>query len=95
VGRDAVQPAQKPTELLLAMIHRCPRGQENKTFFNCLFLNKLHKGAQHLALRGGHGATVIVGRKSGPVLGQIQQAGPDLVAAVSSTLAEPPRAGHG
>jgi hypothetical protein len=33
--------AQKPSELLAKMLRLCPRGQENNTFFNCLFLNKL------------------------------------------------------
>ncbi len=33
--------AQKLSELLAEMLHLCPRGQENNTFFNCLFLNKL------------------------------------------------------
>jgi hypothetical protein len=33
--------AQKPSELLAEMLLLCPRGQENKAFFNCLFLNKL------------------------------------------------------
>jgi hypothetical protein len=32
---------QKPLELLAEMLRLCPRGQENNTFFNCLFLNKL------------------------------------------------------
>jgi hypothetical protein len=33
--------SQKPSELLAEMLRLCPRGQENNTFFNCLFLNKL------------------------------------------------------
>jgi hypothetical protein len=35
--------AQKPLELLAEMLRLCPRGQENNAFFNCLFLNKLHR----------------------------------------------------
>ncbi len=33
--------SQKPSELLAEMLRLCPRGQENNTFFNCLFFNKL------------------------------------------------------
>jgi hypothetical protein len=32
---------QKPSELLAEMIRICPRGEENSTFFNCHFLQKL------------------------------------------------------
>jgi hypothetical protein len=35
--------AQKPSELLAEMLHLCHMGQENNTFFNFLFLNKLHR----------------------------------------------------
>ncbi len=33
--------AQKLSKLLAKMLRRCPRGQENSAFFNCLFLYKL------------------------------------------------------
>jgi hypothetical protein len=32
---------QKPCELLVEMMRICPRGEENSTFFNCHFLQKL------------------------------------------------------
>jgi hypothetical protein len=38
---DAPQVNHKRLELLAEVLLLCPRGQENNTFFNCLFLNKL------------------------------------------------------
>ncbi len=33
--------SQKPSELLIKVLHLCPRGQENNALFHRLFLNKL------------------------------------------------------
>jgi hypothetical protein len=37
-----------PLEILAEMLRLCPKGQENNSFFNCLFLNKLPKDLQIL-----------------------------------------------
>ncbi len=42
--------AQKPSELLAEMLHFCPRGQENNSFFNCLLLSKLPRELRILLL---------------------------------------------
>ncbi len=42
--------AQKPLELLAEMLHFCPRGQENNSFFNCLLLSKLPRELRILLL---------------------------------------------
>jgi hypothetical protein len=40
--------APKLSELLAEMLRLCPRGKENNSFFNCLFLNKLPREPQIL-----------------------------------------------
>ncbi len=68
--------AQKPSELLAEMLRICPRGQENNTFFNCLFLNKLPRELRILLSEAEMADKQALGARADLFTAPQQQAGP-------------------
>ncbi len=56
---------QKPLKLLAEMLHFCPRGQENNTFFNCWLLSKLPRELRILLLEADMADKQALGTRVG------------------------------
>jgi hypothetical protein len=99
--------AQKPSELLAEMLRLCPRGQENNTFFNCLYLNKLPRELRILLSEADMADKQALGARADLFATHNSKQAHDVVAAVAAgpsseqegenttVAAVPPGAGSG
>jgi hypothetical protein len=76
--------AQKPSELLAEMLSLCPRGQENNTFFNCLFLNKLPRELRILLSEGEMADKQALGARADLFAAHNSKQAHDVVAVVAA-----------
>ncbi len=87
-GGAVVEPpasgAQKPSELLAEMLRLCPRGQENNAFFNCLFLNKLHRELRILLSEAEMADKKALGARADLFAAHNSKQAHDMVAAVAA-----------
>jgi hypothetical protein len=66
------------------MLRLCPRGQENNTFFNCLFLNKLPRELRILLLEGEMADKQALGARADLFAAHNSKQAHDVVAAVAA-----------
>jgi hypothetical protein len=77
--------AQKPSELLAEMLRLCPRGQENNTFFNCLYLNKLPRELRILLSEADMADKQALGARADLFAAHNSKQAHDVVAAVAAS----------
>jgi len=79
---------QMLSEILAEMLRLCPKGQENNSFFNCLFLNKLPKDLQILLSEAYMVEKQALGDRADLFIAHNSKMAHDVVAAVAAIYLE-------